>query len=478
MPPSMVESADETARLRRRLGRERSARREAETVSERGLRELYERTQQLELLEKIAAAANLAAAAEEVMRLAVVEVCRFIGWDVGHVYYVEHTAQGPLLRSTGIWHGAAALVSTPFHGITEESVFAPGVGLPGRTLDSSKATWIADVGGDGNFPRARAARQCGIHAASAFPVLSGTKIVAVLEFFSFVAREPEKTLLRLMSQIGLQLGRAVERQRDTDRMTRHAETLVSDRDQAQSANRAKSEFLANMSHELRTPLNSIIGFSEVMMRETFGPHTIDAYREYSRHIHDSGRHLLAIINDILDLSKIEAGKAELDKTEPIALSALIETVSRAVHLLAEKKGIHFEAVADPDLPNLVGSERMLRQIVTNLLSNAVKFTPDGGTISLTAGVAASGELVLAVADSGIGMSTAEIAVALTPFGQVDSALNRRHEGTGLGLPLARGMAALHLAVLRITSSPGAGTLVEVVFPANRTIASKAALACA
>ena len=477
MQPRLPDNADEAARLRRRLERERNARQEAESLSERGLRELYERKLQLELLEKIATAANQGATAEGALRLAMIEICRFTGWQVGHVYDVENATQEPRLRSRGIWFGADSGATESFRLATEAGEFPEGVGLPGRVLASGKPAWIDDVVGDDNFPREWAARQCGLRAASAFPVLSGDKIVAVLEFFAYIVREPDEILLRLMSQIGLQLGRAIERERDAESVQRRAEELGQARDKAQSANRAKSEFLANMSHELRTPLNAIIGFSELMMKETLGPHSVKTYREYSQHIHDSGQHLLAIINDILDLSKIEAGKGQLDSNEPIALPALLGILGESIGLLAEKKGVALHISAEPGLPTLIGSERMVRQILANLLSNAVKFTPAGGTVSTTATLAPSGELIISVADSGIGMNEEEIAVALTPFGQVDGALDRSNEGTGLGLPLARAMAALHQADFRIASAPGAGTAVSVVFPKSRT-APSAATACA
>ena len=473
MSPHSPDNADETARLRRRLERERKARREAETLSENGLRELYERKQQLELLEKIATASNQAATAESALRLATTEVCSFTGWQVGHVYGVEFTTQEPRLRSLGVWHGADAAVLATFRLATEAGEFAEGVGLPGRVLASGKAAWIIDVVGDDNFPREWAARQCGLRAAAAFPVLSGDRVVAVLEFFANTVREPDRTLLHLMSQIGLQLGRAIEREHDAESVQRRATDLAQARDKAQSANRTKSEFLANMSHELRTPLNAIIGFAELLMKETLGPHTIKTYREYSQYIFDGGQHLLAIINDILDLSKIEAGKAQLDSNERITLPPLLTTLAETIAILAEKRNVAFHVTVDPGLPELIGSERMVRQILVNLLSNAVKFTPAGGTVSAAAALAPSGELIVEVADTGIGMSEKEIAVALTPFGQVDNTLSRGHEGTGLGLPLARAMATLHQADLRVISTPGAGTKISVVFPKSRVVAAPA-----
>ncbi len=466
MPSSLPNLTEEAARLHRRLERERRARLEAESLSERGLRELYERKLQLELLEKIATAANQATTAEEALRLAVVEVCGFTGWEVGHVYRVEGESGARYLRSTGIWHTAGADIEL-FRRASEEAQFSGGIGLPGRTLASGHAAWIRDVGEDSNFPRGKIARQYELRAASAFPVLSGDEVVAVLEFFAHVTREPEESLLHLMSQIGLQLGRAIERQNDGESVRRRADDLVRARDQARSANRAKSEFLTNMSHELRTPLNSIIGFAELMMQETFGPHSVEAYRDYSKYIHDSGRHLLAIINDILDLSKIEAGKAELGQEEPIALGSLLNRVGETVRLQAEQKSLALRIKAEPDLPDLFGSERMVRQILANLLSNAIKFTPGGGSVVAGAELAGDGALLLTVTDSGIGMSVEEIAVALTPFGQVDGALNRHNEGTGLGLPLARAMAALHQAELSVASRPGAGTTIKIAFPPAR-----------
>lgn len=477
MRPSATDGTEEVERLRRRFDREHRARQEAEALGEHKLRELYERNRQLAVMEKIAAAANQATLSADALYLALEEACQFSGWDVGHVYRVEASPEGRLLRSARLWYGADTPALEPFRRVSEEQDFPEGVGLPGRVIVSGAAAWIRDVADDDNFPRWRAAREGGLRAASAFPVLSGDQIVAVLEFFARVTREPDAPLLHVLSQIGVQLGRTIERQLHAEAVNRRAEELVRSRDQAETANRAKSAFLTNMSHELRTPLNSIIGFSELMMKESLGPHNIKAYRDYCEYIHTSGRQLLHIINDILDLSKIEAGKGQLDREEPIALLALIRDVGNSLCLQAAQKRIALDVAVEPGLPALLGSPRMIRQILTNLAANALKFTPVTGTVSVTARLA-GGELLVTVADTGVGMTEAEIAVALTPFGQVDDALNRSAEGTGLGLPLARAMTLLHQAEFRVRSAKGAGTAIEIAFPPTRLIATQPTFAVA
>ena len=246
-------------------------------------------------------------------------------------------------------------------------------------------------------------------------------------------------------------------------------------DQSEKANKAKSAFLANMSHELRTPLNAIMGFSEVMKDQHLGPVHNARYLGYAGDIHASGRYLLGIINDILDLSKIEAGKMSLDGAEEFSLADTIDGAVAMVTSLAEK----FDVRLTVDLPaptlRMVAVERMIRQILINLVGNAIKFTPADGTVQISCAEVNGGCRII-VRDSGVGMGDEDIVHALTPFGQVANKLAGKHTGTGLGLPLAKAMMELHGGTLVIESRPNQGTRVTLDFPAERMAENKRAAA--
>jgi two-component system cell cycle sensor histidine kinase PleC len=231
---------------------------------------------------------------------------------------------------------------------------------------------------------------------------------------------------------------------------------------AQDANRTKSNFLALMSHELRTPLNAIIGFSEVLAGELFGPHASPRYREYAQDIHGAGRHLLALINDILDLSKSEAGRLEL-YPEPIDLAGLFRDCVRLVRDRAREHGLAVTVRAHPNLPRLYADPLRMKQVVLNLLSNSVKFTPRDGKVEVCAEAGPAG-LVISVKDTGIGMAPEMIPVALEPFRQIASPLSRKVEGTGLGLSLVRSLTEQQGGRIAIESAPNAGTTVRLSFP--------------
>ncbi len=255
--------------------------------------------------------------------------------------------------------------------------------------------------------------------------------------------------------------------RELEEMT---EYLIRARDQSEAANRAKSEFLANMSHELRTPLNAIIGFSEIIKEETLGPVGSTKYRDYADDINESGQHLLALINDILDLSKIESGTDELHE-EDIEISEIANSVIKLVEGPARTGNVALDLDVSDDIPLLRADERKVKQILLNLLSNAIKFTPGGGKATLKIRSRAESGYLFQVIDTGIGMAFADISKALAPFQQIDSGLNRKHEGTGLGLPLTKSLVELHGGYLDLQSKVGVGTAVTVRFPAERIVPS-------
>ena len=244
--------------------------------------------------------------------------------------------------------------------------------------------------------------------------------------------------------------------------------LERSRDEAESSNRAKSQFLANISHELRTPLNAIIGFSSILMNQLFGTLGDVKYLEYAQDINESGTHLLDIINDILDLSKAEAGKLDL-AYEEIHVAKAIQKCVTIMTDRAQKGEVTINTHIAKSLPLLMADRLRFIQIVLNVLSNAVKFTPAGGTVDITVETndvsGAITHFVVLVQDSGIGMTQEDLAKAFQSFGQVDSGLNRKYEGTGLGLPLTKKLLELHNGSIKITSEPGRGTLVRITFPA-------------
>jgi len=250
---------------------------------------------------------------------------------------------------------------------------------------------------------------------------------------------------------------------DITELKEREETLRAARDEAEQASRAKSSFLASISHELRTPLNAIIGFSEIIQQELLGPVGTPEYRQYADDILGSGRHLLQIINDILDLSKSETGALSIDLA-PVEIGHVVDACRRMMHDQCERAELTVDVALAPDLPWVDADAGRLKQILLNLISNAVKFTDAGGRIEIAA-MERAGGIAITVSDTGIGMAPEEIAVALEPFGQVDGDLNRRYEGTGLGLPLSKTLVELHGGRLAIDSTPGEGTRVTITLPA-------------
>jgi len=244
------------------------------------------------------------------------------------------------------------------------------------------------------------------------------------------------------------------------------------RHRAESANVAKSRFLAQMSHELRTPLNAILGFSEVMKSEIFGAHAVPVYKEYSADIHNSGVHLLNLINEILDLSRIEAGRYELNE-EAVSLVHVVADCHHLLKLRASSRGITIHEVFEQGMPRIWGDERATRQIVLNLLSNSIKFTPQGGEIWLKAGWTASGGQYLSVKDTGSGIAEDEIPIVLASFGQGSNSIKSAEQGAGLGLPIAKSLIDMHGGTFTLKSKLRIGTEVIITFPPERVMSALA-----
>jgi two-component system cell cycle sensor histidine kinase PleC len=239
---------------------------------------------------------------------------------------------------------------------------------------------------------------------------------------------------------------------------------------AEQANHAKSEFLANMSHELRTPLNAINGFSEIMASEMFGPLGHERYKEYAGDILNSGQHLLSLINDILDMSKIEAGKLNL-RLEPVAIDEVVEDTLRLIRQRAEKAGLKIRVHLPPRLPDITADFRALKQVLLNLLTNAVKFTPQGGTITVSA-VATDDFVHVSVTDTGIGIAEKDLERLARPFEQIENQFSKTREGTGLGLALTKSLIEMHHGRFEIDSAPGEGTTTRVILPIHPPVQDK------
>jgi PAS domain S-box-containing protein len=257
--------------------------------------------------------------------------------------------------------------------------------------------------------------------------------------------------------------------RDITQWKRAEEDLLNAKREAERASSAKSDFLAKISHEIRTPLNAIIGFSEVMVEERFGPIGNERYRQYLKDIHTSGGHLVSLLNDLLDLSKIEAGKLDLSFTR-VDLTALLQQCVAIMQPQANRERIIIRTSLSPNLPGVVVDERSIRQIVLNLLSNSIKFTRAGGQVIVSTALTDHGEAVVRVRDTGVGMSEKDIETALEPFRQLATSTRWGSGGTGLGLPLTKALAEANRATFTIRSAVNAGTLVEITFPTTRVLA--------
>ena len=415
---------------------------------------LREKTEFLALNQVITAAANEAAGVESAIQIALDQVCAQTRWPVGHAYMLV----GEELVTSRVWHLDDSERFETFRRVSEATRFGPGDGLPGRVLSSGKPAWITDVTKDRNFPRAQMATELGVKGAFGFPVLVGKDVVAVLEFFSEKVVEPHEALLDVAAQIGTQLGRVIERQR-AERQLREA------KDEAEAATQAKSQFLASMSHELRTPLNAIIGYSE-MLHEEADELGQDSFLPDLVKIREAGKHLLSLINDILDLSKIEAGKMDL-LLEDFEVADLMTQVQSVIEPLMAKNANTLVVDCAPDLGAMRSDQTKLRQNLFNLLSNAAKFTKKG-TITLAGRrLVQDGAdwLEFKVSDTGIGMTPEQLGRLFQAFAQAEASTSRDYGGTGLGLAITRHFCRMLGGDVAVESTPGEGSTFTMTLPA-------------
>jgi len=379
-----------------------------------------------------------------------------LGWHVALFWEVDDGER--VLRTTAAWAGPDA-VGEPFLSATRDTTFARGEGLPGRVWQTEAPEYITNLAGDSTFLRRVAAEAAGVRTGFAFPVKAGARTVGVMEFFSRRWQHYDENFVDSVATLGQQIGQYLRRKRAE-------EDLRAAKEEAEEANRAKSQFIANMSHELRTPLTAVIGYGE-MLEEEAEERGLDTMLDDLRKINASARHLLTLINDVLDISKIEAGKMEVH-LETFDVAHLISELSGTVEDLVARKGNRLIVECPADIGTMHSDPVKLRQSLINLMSNAAKFT-ENGSVRLEVERGGEGEsaaIVFRVADTGIGMTPEQVAKVFQRFTQADASTTRRFGGTGLGLWITRSFTTMLGGDIAVDSVPGEGSVFALRLPAD------------
>jgi signal transduction histidine kinase len=451
-------SSGGVARLRRRLDREQRARHEAEQISERVTRELYERQGELALLVAVAQAANDASGVEDALLRAISCVCEYTGWPVGHVYLAD-PAGG--LRPTGIWHLDQPERFETFRRVTEATWLAVGEGLPGRVLASGDPLWLPDVTVDENFPRARTSADIRVRGGFCFPILVGAEVVGVMEFFTDTIESPNLRLLELMGQIGTELGRAIERDRGRAAEQRLNDELAARAAELERSNMELDQFASIASHDLQEPLRKVRTFTErvaVTEAEQLSEHG----RDYLERANSAAARMQRLIEDLLTYSRVATHGRSFAAVD---LAQLATEVLEDLETAVERVGA---TVLVGALPTIYADELQMRQLIQNLLANALKFHRDGATPEVSiAGVVHNGTAEITVRDNGIGFDPQYSDRIFRVFERLHG--RSEYDGTGIGLALCRKIAERHGGTVVADGVPNAGATFTVAIPvAQRT----------
>lgn len=400
---------------------------------------------------------DLIESAQEILQA----MCACLDWSVGALWKADNQTQ--TIRCVEVCH-ATSMPTPKFDELTQSLHLKKGVGLPGRIWELAKPVWINNVTAEGNFPRAAVAAQEGLRCAFGFPILLGSEVWGVIEYFSPEIREPDEELLQLVAGIGGQIGQFTQRKRAEDDRAELLERERAARTDAERANRLKDEFLATLSHELRTPLNAVIGWARML---SSGRLDRDSAKHALEVIERNAWAQKQIIEDILDVSRVITGKLQLN-LGPVDLVAIVDAALDAVRPAMEAKEIKIETIIDAGLRMVSGDADRLQQVVWNVLSNAAKFTPSDGHVEISVSQTATHVLVQ-VKDTGPGIEPSFLPHVFERFRQADGSTTRTHGGLGLGLAIVRHLVELHggtIAVENRTDASGAVFTIRLPLPSG------------